>query len=245
MDKKIYETLYKTEENYWWFVGQRFFLDMYLTKYYNHKKNLKLLDVGCGTGLNLGMLDDFGTAYGIDISDDALAFCKARGAKNIKKSNVMNIKFKGNMFDVVTSMGVFYHKNVVDDVKAMKEIYRILKPGGRLFFFDCAMMSLYGKHDIAFHGMRRYSKNELKSKLEKSGFVVEKISYINTLFFPLIYIRRKLSNLANSKPKSDVQEKFNPIVNFILKMIYKTEITGLKYVNYPFGVNIFAVARKR
>ena len=205
---------------------------------------MKLLEVGCGTGINLQVLEKFGTVYGVDISDDAINFCKIRGIKNIKKSNVMNIKFTDNMFDVVTSLGVFYHKNVSDDVRGMKEIYRVLKPKGRFFIFDCAMMCLYGKHDIAFHGIRRYSKKELESKLKQAGFTVEKISYVNTLLFPAVYLNRKLGKLSKSKPKSEVQESISPIVNLILKILYKTELRGIRYFNYPFGVNIFAVSRK-
>ena len=244
MDKKIFDILFKTEERYWWHVGQRFLLKKYLEKYYKDKKDIKLLEVGCGTGINLQLLNKFGVAYGIDISDDAINYCKIRGIRNIKKFDVMKIKFNANKFDVVASLGVFYHTNVSDDVKAFKEIYRVLKTRGRFFIFDCAMMCLYGKHDIAFHGIRRYSKKELESKLKQAGFTVEKISYVNTLLFPAVYLSRKLGKLTKSKPKSEVQDSINPLVNLILKILYKTELRGIRYFNYPFGVNIFAVARK-
>jgi SAM-dependent methyltransferase len=144
------------------------------------------------------MLKKYGKAYGIDISDDAIRYCKIRGIKNVKKSNVMNIKFKNDMFDVVTSLGVFYHRNVRDDVRGMKEVHRVLKPGGRLIFFDCAMMCLFGKHDMAFDGARRYSKKELESKLKKAGFKLEEMSYINTLLFPAVFIKRKLEKFSKS-----------------------------------------------
>ena len=65
MDKKIYNILYKTEEKYWWFAGQRLLLRQFLERYYDSRKGLKLLDIGCGTGLNLGVLAKFGIAYGM------------------------------------------------------------------------------------------------------------------------------------------------------------------------------------
>lgn len=244
MERKLFEILYKTEGDYWWFVGLRYLLENFLRKYYNSRKDLKLLDVGCGTGMNLKLLSKFGKVYGIDTSDDAINFCKIRGVKNVKKTNVMDIKFKASSFDVVTSLGVLYHKDVIDDVKAMKEIYRVLKPGGRFFIFDCAMKSLYGRHTVAFQGIRRYSKSELKSKLQKVNFSIEKISYANTLLFPLVYIGRKSGEFVNLEPKSEVQAEFNPFFNYILKIVYKTELKGLEYFNYPYGINIFAIARK-
>lgn len=243
MEKHIYELLYKTEERYWWFVGQRFLLYNILKKYCHNRKDLKLLDIGCGTGMNIKVLSNFGKAEGIDVSDDAIKFCNLRNI-NVKKSDVMGIKHKGNTFDVVTELGVFYHKAVTDDIKAMSEAHRILKPGGRFIMFDCAMKCLFGKHDIAFDGARRYSKRELAAKLKQAGFVVERITYFNTLLFPIVYLHRKLTNLTNSKPQSEVQDTINPLLNTLLKKLYKTELRGLKYINYPFGVNILAIARK-
>src|SRR3989338_1869746 len=244
MNRDIFEIMYNTEETYWWFTGQRLLLKQLLDKYYSGRKNLVLLDVGCGTGRVLELLGKYGKPYGIDLSDDALGFCRERGAKNVKSSDVMDIKFKPNTFDAVTSLGVFYHRNVVDDLRGMKEIHRVLKPDGRLLFFDCAMMSLYGNHDLAFHGVRRYSKRELKSKLENAGFVVERISYINSLMFLPVYLKRKLEKLTKPRAKSEIQETISPLFNSILGRLYKTEIKFSKYMSYPFGINIFAVARK-
>lgn len=243
MDPKLYQTLYNTESTYWWFVGQRFLLKRILQAYYPTKKDLNLLEIGPGAGLNLTVLSEFGTANGIDISDDAIEFCRKRGF-TVKKGNALEILFKDNTFDIVTELGVFYHKAVTDDIKAMKEAHRVLKPGGRFIMMDCALMSLYGKHDLAFDGIRRYNTSELKAKLVSAGFTVEKLSYYNTLLFPFIYLKRKLEKLSSAPQKSEVQESINPIINAILKALYKTELRGIKYVDYPFGVNILAVARK-
>ena len=163
MDTKEYETSFKVEESYWWFVGQNQLVKKFLKQFYADLKNNSFLDVGCGTGITLKILSEYGTAQGIDVADQAVHFCRKRGFK-IKKSDVMDIKFADECFDAVTSLGVFYHQGVTDDLNGLKEIYRVLKPGGRILFLDCAMPSLYGKHDLAFHGIRRYArKNCVKS----------------------------------------------------------------------------------
>lgn len=244
MDTREFETSFKVEEKYWWFVGQNQLVQKFLKQFYSQNKTYSFLDVGCGTGITLSLLSQYGKAQGIDIAEEAIYFCRKRGF-TIKKSDVMDIQFPDNSFDAVTVLGVFYHKGVTYDMKGFQEAYRILKPNGRIFFLDCAMPSLYGKHDIAFHGIRRYTKKELRQKLEKAGLTVERISYYNMLLFPIVYVKRKLEKLSSAPPKSEVSENINPILNKILTKIYCTELSLLKYFNFPVGVNILAVARKQ
>ena len=172
MDKQEYETLFNQEEKYWWFIGQRFLVKRFLKKFYSSRNDLSLLDVGCGTGINIMMLKQFGKAEGCDLADEAIEFCQKRGL-TIKKSNIMDLQYPDNYFDVVTAFGVFYHKNITNDVKGFQEILRVLKPGGRFMILDPAMKCLFSKHDLAFHGARRYSVPELKKKLSIAGFKVE------------------------------------------------------------------------
>jgi SAM-dependent methyltransferase len=244
MDLREYEVLHKTEKYYWWFLGQRFLLFRLLRERFGGRRDLKLLDVGCGTGVTVKALERLGDAMGVDVSDKALAFCKLNGVESVK-GNVMDLPFDENSFDVVTSLGLFYHEDVTDDVRGFREINKVLKPGGKLFIMDCASKRLFGKHDVAFHGGRRYSKRELVSKLQKVGFVVERASYFTMLFYPLVYIRRKMSLLFHMAVRSDVQDDMPAWLNRMLLTFYKMELRMLTYVNFPFGVNVFAVARKK
>ncbi len=244
MDRSEYETLYAVEEKYWWFCGQRFLLKHLLQKDYGSRRDLRLLDAGCGTGLTLQFLSSFGSVRGVDVAAEALEFCQKRGLQ-ITQGNILQVPFADGSFDVVTALGVFYHKNIPDDVAGFQEIYRVLASGGRFYMTDSAMKCLYGKHDIAFHGLRRYSRRELREKLEKAGFVVEKISYFNMLLFPLVYCKRKLEKWSPALPESEVKQDISPILNWLLKKLYCAELFFVSYFNYPFGINIVAVAKKK
>ncbi|MBI2573106.1 class I SAM-dependent methyltransferase [Candidatus Woesearchaeota archaeon] len=241
MDLREYETLFSLEEKYWWFVGQRCVVEKFL-KSMGTSSHHRFLDVGCGTGINLVLLGKYGKAEGLDYADEAVEFCSQRGLK-IVQGNAMSLPFADGTFDAVTALGVFYHKAITDDVLAMREAFRVLKPGGKFLQLDPAMMCLWGKHDEAFHGVRRYSRTELKRKFETAGFVVEKCRYINTALFPVVWLVRKLGRFSSKKPESDVQP-VNSVVNLILTKWYCFEVWVAWYVPMPFGVNVFAVGRK-
>ena len=87
MEKLIYEEMFKNEGRYWWFVGTRNIIFSQIDCY-SKIKCQKVLDIGCGTGIVLKRLINYGEVYGIDISEEAVKFCKKRG---IKKTDVTEI----------------------------------------------------------------------------------------------------------------------------------------------------------
>src|SRR4028118_1747667 len=88
MQQHTYAIMNRVEDSHWWFVGRRLILESFLKDIIQNLKsktqNPKILDVGCGTGANLEMLAQFGEALGVDVSADALAFCRARGLDQVK-----------------------------------------------------------------------------------------------------------------------------------------------------------------
>ena len=82
MEKIEYLNLYNFEENHWWFKGQRKILLNLIEKYFPIKKNLKIVDAGCGAGYNILILRKYGKVLGIDNSYEAIKFCKLRGIKD-------------------------------------------------------------------------------------------------------------------------------------------------------------------
>jgi SAM-dependent methyltransferase len=244
MEDKEYQKLYELEENWWFFDGERNLVDLFFKKYYHSKNSLKILDIGCGTGFNSFYFNKYGSVFGIDSSPLAVNFCKQRGLKNILQGKAQNLPYDNDMFDVIICIDVLYHKLVENDVEVMKEFNRVLKPGGRLFITDCAFMCLYSGHDISQHGIRRYTCKELRSKLKSSGFKINKLTYYNMVLFPVAYLLRKIENVVgHSRAKSDVKE-INHFLNLVMKKLFNFENSLLKYMNFPFGINIFCVARK-
>ena len=125
-----YEAMFRLEDTYWWFVARRHLAVEIVARELAGRRDARILDVGCGTGSNLSAFSKLGHAVGIDMSRDALAFCRNRGLDHVSLSEIERLPFPDGTFDVITAMDVLEH--VDDDLAALGELRRVLKPGGVL-----------------------------------------------------------------------------------------------------------------
>ena len=211
MKHEEYERMYRFEDRYWWFVARRHLITSLLGSHYERTGRLRILDIGCGTGAMLDDLKPFGEVIGADFSPEALQFCVTRGASaGLARADVRRLPFADESFDVVTAMDIIEH--IDDDKAASSEIFRVLKPGGRLLVTVPAFPSLWSEHDEALHHFRRYTAPRLKDLFQRVGLRVDKLSYTVTTLFPLIWVYRQITNL---RPKAQVgSEKKANLVNF-------------------------------
>jgi len=241
MDKRYYRIFFKVQQEHWWFVVKKKIILDTIRRFVPLKSDSKILDIGCGAGLMLNALEMIGTTSGMDVSDDAIAFSKEIFSGDVRKGMLPDqVPFDDNYFSLITALDVIEH--VDDDLAALKAIRSKIAPGGYAVITVPAFMFLWSEHDVLNEHRRRYTLPELHAKLGQAGFYVEKISYFNTLLFPLIAVVRFFERLFNRKGGSDVDLP-NPMVNFILKTIFKLEIGLLKVINLPAGVSVLAVGR--
>jgi len=245
MEKEEYRVTYELEGRYWWHVGLRRAVISFITKALNGRQSQKILDAGCGTGALLMELRNYHDKVGLDISPEALKFCQQRKLQKLVQGSIMQIPFQGNRFDLIASIDVIYHRAVDDDMVALKEFRRVLNDGGKLILHLPAFDFLQSSHDIAIHTRHRYTKGELKSKLESAGFKVDSITYRNFLLFPFLAIIRLWGKFKSQRGqlKSDLRE-LPQFVNTGLTIIMALEEHLMRRVDLPFGLSIFCMARK-
>lgn len=222
-----------------WFKGKK---DLIFNLFSTIKRTqLKILNLGAGTGDDLEILNRFGEVYLIDIDKRALDLVPEGLCKEKKVCDACELRYPNNFFDVVVSFDVLEH--IENDKIAIKEVRRVLKKRGYFIFSVPSFPSLYGSHDKALNHKRRYSKKQLRKLL--SNFKIVKISYWNFfLFAPLAFIR--ILN-KNSLPKVDSQRKF-PLPKFFDNLLYtilKIENSLIKKNFFlPVGLSLVGIFRK-
>lgn len=202
-----------------------------------------VLDAGCGTGGLLRRMERDGVvrhATGVDFSPLACELSRTRTQARIVEADLTALPFSEGEFGAVVSADVLYH--IPDDMGALRELRRVLRPGGVLIVNVPAYRWLWSYHDEAVHSQRRYNRAELRDKLEAAGFELQSITHWNMLLLPLVVFRRKV--LPAPKHGSDV-EAYAPWLNRMLGGVLRFEGILLELCkSLPAGSSLLAVARK-
>jgi ubiquinone/menaquinone biosynthesis C-methylase UbiE len=191
--KQYYERYWKKQEvledfSYKWPV---------LKKFIPKKRNISILDFGCGKGVitvEIEKINRHAKIYGVDVSEDALQICRKKLPKHMFKKIVDGgkIPFPDETFDFIIASDVLEH--VYDTENAFLEISRVLKKNGKLlvsvpyngllkrtiiaaFFFE-KIFTAYTPH------IRHFTKNTLHEALKLVGLNAFKTGYYGR-FYPL------------------------------------------------------------
>ncbi|MHB1001557.1 MAG: class I SAM-dependent methyltransferase [Armatimonadota bacterium] len=227
------------EDTHWWYKGRRGLLHRLIK--HLQIKDAMILDAGCGTGFAGRELCSIGTVIGLDSSPDAFAYNSS--ASSIQcLAHIDNIPFPDNTFDLIVAMDLIEHLD--DDATALKEMYRVCKDNGYIFITVPAYRWMWSSHDEALGHKRRYTLGEVRNKLRKAGFSIEKSSYFVSSVFPLVFLyrmlRRKSTGESASSDLSPLPEPFNSILAFIMRI----ESGIAWYVGLPLGLTAFVLAKK-
>ncbi|HMA36804.1 MAG TPA: methyltransferase domain-containing protein [Chloroflexia bacterium] len=247
MHKEFYAEYYQIEDRHWWFIGRRQIFLQILDKYLVRRLGpppRRILDVGCGTGTMIGYLARYGQAEGIDMDADAVEFCHQRGVRQVQQVTSLPLPFPDASFDLVTALDVLEH---IDDDRAMlRELYRILRPGGLFLLSVPAYRFLWGAQDEVSHHKRRYVAPEMRERLITTGFRVRRLSYFNTLLFPAIAAVRVLRPYRPGAAtlKSDFTLTRPGPANTLLGRLFALEAPVITRWSLPFGVSILGLAAK-
>lgn len=241
MQSAEYVTMFRVEETHWWYRALHRLIFQTLKTELPDWREKKILDVGCGTGSILKQLGNPEKNVGVDLAPEAISFCRERGLNNVRQADISALPFSNASFDAVICSSVLYHQWVQDVAGAVTEMHRVLQPGGLLLINVPAFRFLHSAHDEAVMTARRFRKNEIRCLLVDNSFAIRRLTYWTTLLFPLAIVAR---TLGRSKMGRDFDSAQTSLTHRFFGEIMAFELALLKKISLPFGVALFAVAKK-
>ncbi len=237
-----YGFMFEMENSHWWFLSRNRLVTHLVESLSPHFA--RILDAGSGTGVNLTWLSKFGSAFGMDISPQAIEFCRRRSLKKLVRGSLDKACFKAETFDLVTCLDVLEH--TVDPLRTLIELKNILRQNGRMVLTVPAFKFLWSQHDEALSHRRRYGKKDLQLELRQAGLRAEKMGYFFFASFfvvaPIRIIRKLLA--PNLVSRSDTTTLPPQLLNIFLIKLFSWELRVLNRFSLPFGTTLYAVVSK-
>lgn len=193
MEQEYEAQTHRAEDRHWWYRGRRRMLTQTIRRL-RLPGDAEILDGGCGSGRNMVELSRFGLVTGVDISQENADLAKARNVGRVEVGSLLDLPFSDASFDLATCLDVIEHLD--DDVAALAELRRVVKPGGKLLVTVPAYGWLWSHHDALNDHRRRYSARMLRAAAVSANWRIKRISHMNALLLPVAGALRALERLS-------------------------------------------------
>jgi len=236
-----YARIAAAEDDHWWYRNTRAVMGDLLGSRLGTGQTI--LDAGCGPGGNGAWLAEHGRVVGADLSRDGLAFVRERRPETAPVcATLENLPFADAAFDVVVAITVLYC--VDDDRRAIRELARVVKPGGAVLVMEPAFEWLTRAHDKTVHARRRYRRAELVDHVRAAGLEPVRSTYLYSFLVPpaaVLALAERLRPHAQSDAGSDVERR---TLDPLFTRLGARERARLRRHDLPFGSTVAVVATR-
>lgn len=238
MDRTVYNNMRKIEGRHWWFRARREILADQLA-HLDLRPDARILEVGCGTGGNLEMLERFGSVTGIEPDPEARQHAQdSTGVTVLPGMLPHGLPAFDERFDLMAALDVVEHLD--DDATSLAALRALLKPKGILFTTVPAHPWMWSRHDELHHHKRRYRKADYVRLIEAAGLHVRKATFFNSVLYPPIALAR-LAKVGERSGRAD-DALPSPLLNELLRQAFAVEKHPLRRMDLPFGVSLLVIA---
>jgi SAM-dependent methyltransferase len=253
MKHEAYGMLAARQQTYWWHRARRV-MSLALLRRFGLKPGCRWLDIGCGPGTNLRMLDALhpSLTVGLDLSPVGLDFARqgAPAARLVRADLNKALPFADATFDLVTIFNVLYHRWMPSEDAVLSEVFRVLRPNGLLLLTEPALAVLEREMDTLTMGRRRYRLDEIATLCRVARLDVIFGSYFTSFGFPML-LAAKLANRVfkpNRRPVDDQAADMKALPPIANEALYQAACLEGRLIaaglRMPFGVTLVCLARK-
>lgn len=243
MDRDYELQTHQAEDRHWWYRGRRTVIEGVLDSL-ALPTPARILDAGCGSGRNMVELARRGAVTGVELSGPSVEIARGRETGEVIEGSILEMPFADASFDLAVSFDVIEH--LEDDGRALRELRRVVAPGGALVVTVPAYQWLWSGHDVINHHHRRYTRRTLLAAAEGAGWRQERTTYFNSLLLPVAIVLRVLDRLSRTKPTESSLDLWIPPepLNRLLQQPLSLEAALIaRGGRIPAGLSLLAVLR--
>lgn len=243
MDSSYELQTHRVEDEHWWYRGRRRVLARLIATL-RLPPGARILDAGCGSGRNMVELARFGAVTGIELSGVSAAVARRREVGDVVEGSVETLPFADDSFDFAVCLDVIEHLD--DDIGVLRELRRVIAPGGTLLLTVPAYPSLWSSHDEVNHHKRRYTQRVLLEHAHAAGWEAVRTTHFNSLLLPAAMAYRTLERRTRRRmgERSSDLERTPALLNSVLAQPLHAEAALIaRGGRIPFGLSLLAVLR--
>ena len=238
MEEAEFQAILDHEERHWWYRGRLRIVRQEVERI-GLPQGARILDAGCGSGRVLDELARFGDVTGVDLSHSAVAAAWERG-HSVLQARVEELPFADRTFDLVTCLDVIEH--TPDDLRALRELVRVTRPGGYLLVTAPAYQSLWSAHDVRNEHYRRYRRKGLRQVAARAGWELVRDTHFNSLLLPAAATMRLAGRARRDHEDRSDLSLTPPWLHPVLELPLRLEATLLaRGVSIPAGLSVAAL----
>lgn len=249
MDRRELQAIHAHEDRHWWYRGRRRIVCDEIARL-GLPPGARVLDAGCGSGRLLDELAGRFEVSGVELDADSVAAARARGHADIHEGMVETLPWDDATFDLVTCLDVIEHTQ--DDRVTLRELRRVLRPGGALLLTVPAYQALWSAHDVVNRHHRRYDRRMLRAAAADTGLTIERMTSFNALLLAPAAAVRLVQRLRGRATPEAVAERHRseleltpPWLSAILELPLRLEAAWLRRGRtIPMGLSLLAVLRR-
>lgn len=244
MVDRLLDLTRQAEATHFWYRGFRSYLQPVFAEAVGGVPQARILDVGCGTGANLTLLARHGSTVGLDLNERGLALARETG-RPLARGDSSHLPFADGVFDLVTSFDLM--QCTPTDRETMREMARVVKPGGAVVVSMAALEILHGDHSEVWQEYRRYTRASARALAEQAGLQVQRVTFMFAVLFPVLLVSRGVQRLTRRfrSVRDDTDITIPPApVNALLSALLQAEASLSRRVGMPVGSSLLVIARK-
>jgi ubiquinone/menaquinone biosynthesis C-methylase UbiE len=239
MELAEYRRMAEVEDVHWWYRSTRALLQQLLAD--SLGPGGRFLDVGCGTGATGGWLAERGDLVAVDFERQALTlFGERHNSIGLVAADAGELPLAADGFDAVVCVTVLCHRSIVDPAAVVRELARVVRPGGVLCLWEPGGKRLDRAHDRVTHTGRRFSRRELAGYVTSAGLTLERSTGAYAFLVPAAAAK---TLIERGEVASDLDHHAGGLRG-VLGGLASAERRLLRRVDLPFGLTVVAIGRK-